>query len=239
MAAFHLTAALPAAALALARWRPELQPEPPATAPDPRAVAHEAGHALVAWHCTSVTRVLRVDVTRSSDGQPGGHVLLNRLAWRAPDALWCELAVTLAGMAGELVVFGRVRSLNSADDLAQGLSLARSLAEIGTPPPWSDVPASTLAFGDMFADPIDGAVIGVMRAGYAMARHVIMERSLPFCRLMAALSLGSALGEGELAAALGPRPFSQVIVAVLAATGRYVPARFVLEPQTNRVSYAK
>jgi hypothetical protein len=57
---------------------------------------------------------------------------------------------------------------------------------------------------------------------------VITERIQQFCRLMAALSPGLALGESELMAALGPRPFSQVIVAVLAATGSSVQARFVL-----------
>ena len=43
--------------------------------PDPSVIAHESGHALLAWYCTAVADVLSVNTRTNSVGGVGGHVI--------------------------------------------------------------------------------------------------------------------------------------------------------------------
>lgn len=212
LTAFSLTASGPLLALAWA-WRrtplplPLPEPEPDL---DPRVVVHEAGHALTAWHCTAVARVLSVNVLQNSRGGPGGFV---RSAWLttapAPALAWCQLVVALGGLAAEMEILRSCRSAPASDDFRDAALLCRAIVQAGAvEPPWPALPERAIALERAFAESPPDDEARVLRAGYAKARDLVAERRRALARLVVLLADRRVVGGVELEGPLGSRPIA-------------------------------
>ena len=205
LAAFALTAVAPAVAAALG-WARRATTTRPAV--NPVVVLHEAGHALLAWHCTAVSDVLHVDTRVALDGSPGGYV---RNAWLTaapkPAIHWCRLVVALGGVAAEMMVSRRARSGPASEDLMEAAALCRAIVRVGgVDPPWSPPRDRGLAFERVFVDQLTAEELRVMRSGYSMARDLLEMRAAALASLLVLLAERPAVRGDELRRALGPRP---------------------------------
>lgn len=204
--AFALTAVGPAVAAAIGWSRRALTPHPDV---HPVTLVHEAGHALVAWHCTAVAYVESVDTMKTGYGTRGGHV---RNAWLAnapqPALDWCRLVVTLGGIAAEMIVIRRARSGPASEDLMEAAALCRRIVQAGgVDPPWSHRPRERrLAFERVFVEQLTEEELRVMRLAYAMARDLLAQRLLALARLLALLIERPIVRGDDLHPALGLRP---------------------------------
>lgn len=168
-----------------------------------RAAAHESGHALVAWSSMHVSRVTGARLK----GIGGGMVNYDIRAFLR-SAAWDATAIGLAGLAGEIVAFGTVRSGDSENDLVKARTNAQRIVDGGWARPWVAVPGAGLDIGAMFESPPSTAVAETLRACYLRARGTILQRPDLFKRLQQEL-----LARGEIDAAgierlLGPRPWT-------------------------------
>jgi ATP-dependent Zn protease len=208
LTAFALFAA-PVAAAALVRQRPRRAPlteRPPCVSTT--VVVHEAGHTLLAWHCTAVADVLLVNVRANASGGPGGFV---RNAWMTagpqPATNWCRLVVALGGFAAEMMVMQRASSGPSREDLLEAAALCRAIVRAGgAEPPWPAPREREIAFERAFAEEMSGAELAVMRAGYATARDLLARRAESLTRLVVFLLRKPVARGDELAEVLGHRP---------------------------------
>jgi ATP-dependent Zn protease len=202
---FGLTTSAPGLA-ALFGWRRAVVPT---LVPNQATRVHEAGHAIVAWHCTAVVDVLTVNTEQSGDGVLGGHV---RSAWlvNAPQPAldWCRLVVTLGGVAAEMMVIRRARSKPSSGDLMEAVSLCRRIVQAGgVVPPWSHRPRERrIAFERVFVEQLTEEELRVMRFAYAMARDLLAQRSSALARLLALLVERPIVRGDDLYQVLGLRP---------------------------------
>lgn len=231
---FALTAFCPIAALALSpRARSPLPPLPDAF-PDlePATVVHEAGHAVLAWYCTAVVDVTCVNVRRDSGAKAGGHVSYRSLPVSSPAAVWCDVVVSLAGLAAELMVFGSFFSGRCASDLSCARRGAEAIVRSGYEPPGGLGPGPSLPFDRMFADPLPDQELRVLRAAYRVARDILEERSEDLSRLSQLLISRPVVGGADLRSVLGRRPFTLSSV-ILHGLGKPVPAGFVV-PKWDR-----
>lgn len=205
LVAFALTAIGPAIAAAFGWSRRALTLDPEV---HPVALIHEAGHALVAWHCTAVADVLSVNTKRSGDGALGGHVTNAWLVNAPQPALdWCRLVVSLAGIAAEMMVIRRARSGPASEDLMSAAALCRSIVQAGgVDPPWPAPRDRRLAFERMFIEQLTEEELRVMRSGYAMARDLLGQRPIALARLLTLLIERPIVRGDDLRPALGPRP---------------------------------
>ena len=93
--------------------------------------AHEVGHALVAWFgCLATVRVRYIGWDRR------GYACCYADTKRKCSALelWHRLAFSLAGLAGEITLLGRIENPKSShSDLSEALGEARTLIELGLP----------------------------------------------------------------------------------------------------------
>ncbi len=74
-----------------------------------RTVTHEAGHALIAWTSSTVTRITAIAIGATNDIETVGftnYVTFYRHDPEAPHDLWELCAISLAGLAAEEVVYG-------------------------------------------------------------------------------------------------------------------------------------
>lgn len=211
LAWFELTVGVPVAALAvqaLSRAARKLHPLIIQPQVDPTVVLHEAGHALLAWHCTAVDSVLSVNTRESAIGGPGGYV---KSAWlvNAPQPAldWCRLVVVLGGVAAEMMVARRARSGPASEDLMAAADLSRRIVQAGgADPPWSESWDYKLAFERVFVEQLSDAEMRVLRIGYAAARGMLARRPTALARLEVLLAERHVATGEELRAALGKRP---------------------------------
>jgi cell division protease FtsH len=100
-----------------------------------RAAIHEAGHAVCAWNHPQIVRINRVTIDEGSTGE--GEVRYIRAKIDTDDSLWCDVMVSMGGIAAEVMEFGRFRSGPARNDLEKALATARVLASrSSTQPPW-------------------------------------------------------------------------------------------------------
>lgn len=188
----------------------EIRVAPPVPAvfedtPDWRKAAHEAGHAVVAWSCTMVQTVHEVTIAA-----PDGGYVKYADAYRPSehtDARWCDTVIALAGVAGEVAVYGRVRSGPASADLRCAMEHARQLS--GVAPPWRldavTRSAVVLPFDAMFEEPPSREQIAVLRHAYLIARHILCVRDPSHRHLMVTLHAKRVLNEEDLTGVLGTR----------------------------------
>lgn len=168
-----------------------------------RILAHEAGHALAAWHCT-VVDTIDVDCTL-----PAGGIVRSRMSVRgasgnaqalAAEMHWCRLVITLAGIAAELRVFGTCRTLPCGEDLVLAREIVALLAAHG-----HDRRKDTglVPFHQFYAEPLTNDEAAVLHAAYADARAIVDGPGL--LKVILLLAGSPKATDRELARALGSR----------------------------------
>ena len=174
-----------------------------------RLAVHEAGHAITAWWCSGVDQVKLITIEEPT----GGKIYLN-FNPRAKNILWCDLVITLAGIAAELSVYSKVRSKPAEKDLTIARDLARQLAGKGaTSPPWSVKHSKdySLSFGKMYHSTPSDLEQEILKEGYRHARFLLNKRSGHFDRLVSFLLLHRSVKEEQAAEILDDRGFTRVV----------------------------
>jgi hypothetical protein len=170
---------------------------------------HEAGHAVVAWHATGVRHITEVRLHDEGGGHVQLHYIVDESYGDDSDASrWCRLAILLAGVTAETLVYGRCQTRGAADDLVRARELAQ---RIYAHPPWVDRAAPTLCFDRMFYDKPKGRVLDNLSIGYRMARRLLRARELPFYRVVGMLLARRVVRGTELSDVLGIRVFTMVV----------------------------
>ena len=165
-----------------------------------RLAVHDAGHAVAAWCCTAV-----IDIEIATiEAEQGGYV-----RWRMPRErhadLWHFLVITLAGVAAEAMVYSRSRSEAVA---SSDFAFARKYAEqlVGVDLPWRDPGGPTIDFQKIYVKPSPSPeVIGVLKAAYRMARHVIRAHGGDYYRVVSMLLTHRTATQRHVERVLGSR----------------------------------
>jgi ATP-dependent Zn protease len=193
---------------------PSLATDPPPPPPRSdalrlRTAVHETGHALVAWCCTGVREISKLTIDVNVDLNAEGHVAYSMLYLTdAATALdWCEMAISLGGIAAEVTVYRKVRTLQAAADLQKALHRARLLATAGaTKPPWSwSAPARALPFGAMFDPAPSPTEVEILRQAYHAAILIIAAHGDRFHAIVDRALAKRTLDETDLESILGSR----------------------------------
>lgn len=142
---------------------------------------HEAGHAIAALRCPLVTSVDRIHI--APDGGYVSYVI------RGDDVrtMWCSTVILLAGVAAEVMIYGRFRSGRAASDLAKARSLAETLVLKGFQVPSGARARHTLDFAAMFETRPDPKVAAVLQAAYTTSRALLDKHQAQHGRLTGAL----------------------------------------------------
>lgn len=173
-----------------------------------RVSAHEAGHAIVAWGATHVGTV-----TVLCEDDSGKTLCAGRPVPDISAAQWAELVVLLAGIAGELQVFGRFRSGPAASDLDKARALSAALIAAGYEPKVS-APAVTVPFSKMFVEPLTDEESRLFESAYGYARAIIRAHRIRFWRLVALLHSRGEVRDADLERVLGSRAPMKILAAI-------------------------
>ncbi len=173
-----------------------------------RVSAHEAGHAIVAWGATHVGSVAVLCEDDSGKTLCAGSRVSDLQA-----AQWAELVVLLAGIAGELQVFGRFRSGPAASDLDKARTLSAALVAAGYQPKVS-ANAATVPFAKMFVEPLSDEESRLFESAYSYARAIIRAHRVRFWRLVALLHSRAEVRDADLERVLGNRAPMKMLAAI-------------------------
>ena len=180
--------------------------------PVKRIAAHEAGHALLAWRSPYVTKVAEVSLLR-------GRTTFFQVLGDSPDLLFDQIVIRLAGIAGELAVFGKYRPKGGVTDVVSAREWAEALAEHDDYSLWRlrrlieakpgpegrpDVP--TLDHEALFPGLARDIVWGILDRAYIAAWDGIKAADDAHARAMRALIENDRLDRSDLYAIFGPRP---------------------------------
>ena len=170
---------------------------------------HEAGHALLVWHSPYV-----YVITNAQIDTMGGVVNYRMVKPATETALWTELTVKLAGLAGEVIASGRLKSMGAEGDLGRARELAteifeeygdrevrRRLAKLTV--------ESSIDIGALFRNPLRPEVRMILNAAFLAAKEHLIEFEAPFRRIAVALLERRRLSHDDLRKILGPRPWSR------------------------------
>jgi ATP-dependent Zn protease len=184
------------------RLRPRRQSRRPVDSNECRMAVHEAGHALVAWACSTVLDIHDVTIELKT----GGHVHYRRWVKEEPDYHWCDGVVSLSGLAAELLVYAKTKSKPAEKDLTDALAAVRQVGE--SRPPWGRLPTLIHpSFAPAFATRPSNAELAALGQCYSMARHVIVSHGDKLDRLVALLLTKRTVTEKEIESLLGGRFF--------------------------------
>jgi ATP-dependent Zn protease len=173
-----------------------------------RAAVHEAGHTLAAWCCTLVDTVDSVTIERPE----GGHVLYRQNVADTTEGVWCELVITLAGLAAEISEFNVIRSGESESDLQKSLASAKNLASNGsTKSPWGTFSREkTLKFKNMYRD-LEPVHEQILAEAYTMCHEIIEAHGNKFYKLVSVLLTKKTISQSDLESVLGNRSFINIV----------------------------
>jgi ATP-dependent Zn protease len=166
---------------------------------------HEAGHVLFAWLSVHVAEVGSVEV----DAPLGYSGRVRYKTFPMPEVylLWFEVVMSLAGLAGTAIVYGRFRSGGARLDLEQARASAEAIVDAGVQPPaWAVAEPSSIDFASMYRTPMRPEVARVLCTGFAVARRLLLAESVRFDDLRVEILRRRRLGPDDLARILGPRP---------------------------------
>ena len=163
---------------------------------------HEAGHAVVAWHCPVVGSVtdMIIEPARGGDAHWQGRVLHD---WSAPpDArrAW-DIVIALAGLSAEMLCYGQVRTL-LLRDLDEALAAVRSFCRQGASWPLGAPQVTTPMPFTMRCTDAEAMVLG---RAWATACALLARHREAHARLASAIAVRRRLNDAELAGILGPR----------------------------------
>ena len=163
---------------------------------------HEAGHAVVAWHCPVVGSVtdMIIEPTRGGHALWQGRVLHD---WSAPPEsrqAW-DIVIALAGLSAEVLCYGQLRTL-LLRDLDEALAAARSFCRQGASWPLG---APQVAPPMPFTLRCTDAEALVLGRAWATACALLARHREAHARLAAIIAVRGRLNEADLAGILGPR----------------------------------
>lgn len=186
--------------------------------------AHEAGHAILAWFCKSLTLVeLRVGGTRN-------HVIFSTLNPVTAELAWDNLLAVIGGVAGQFRARLTAHGSESGRDLEQARRLAESIViqlvlrgvpvSVAFPIDVSD----RATISRMFHDEPSKPVRHVLEAAYLKARLVLRVYDIEFSALRRALRFRDHFTAREVEFLIGRSPAARLV-----ARGffRRAAARFV------------
>lgn len=172
-----------------------------------RAAAHESGHALAAWSSIHVVRVTGARL----QGPGNGMVRFDMVdAKSRGGAAWDRVMIGLAGLAGEILTFGSVRSADAEYDLTAARDDAARIVAGGWQRPWSPTDGRGLDIGAMFAEPPTPAVRETLGECYRRARVVILHRPDLFGMLQRELLRHGEIDADGIVKLLGDRPWARL-----------------------------
>lgn len=168
-----------------------------------RTAIHEAGHAVAAWCCTGVTRVTSAEIDDKK-----GVVKMMFVIDGSQETAWCRTAIMLAGIAAEMLVFPKTKSLESQTDLLAARELASTLT---TDPPWSVSVPGTLPFDKLFATPLSDKERLALHNAYTMAKYIVIAHGRKYFRIVSMLLAQKNASEADMERVLGNRNFMSVV----------------------------
>jgi len=176
-----------------------------------RTAAHEAGHAIVAWLSPFVGEIELVEIDTVWPWTSGRI----KYSWNGrfppiPAKLWDQMALKLAGMAGEIAGANRAASRGNCPDFNGALRIAEQLSRGGPENgcPWDilDQPGR-IDFEKVFGCS-EQRLIDILNLGYRRARLLIQDNRPTFDKLRRRLFWKKRLSGADLAAILGSRPWA-------------------------------
>jgi ATP-dependent Zn protease len=169
-----------------------------------RVAIHEAGHTITGWYHPYVAEFPRITI---DDGRIGeGFVMFARGGGERPDALWCDIAVHLGGIAAEVLEFKKFRSGHAESDLVKAKANALKLVERGElTPPWSEpTEPDDFNLAKVFGE-IDEKTARVLDLAYARAKYLVSRDERRLDIVAAALMEKGVLTNADLRKLLGWR----------------------------------
>ncbi|MFH1047388.1 MAG: hypothetical protein V1738_03735, partial [Patescibacteria group bacterium] len=170
-----------------------------------RPAVHEAGHALVAYHSRHVDRIVSV----KCNAEIGQTINYIKYGLSGLSAQWEQITIELAGMAAEIIVFGKVSSSRSRDDLVSARQFAEKIS-VRSPAtrhlcPWQDEPnLGTISIEQMFFTDRrpDTETIAIMKMAYRRAKALLICEADRFARLTIELAKAGQLQTTEISCLL-------------------------------------
>ncbi len=170
-----------------------------------RALAHESGHALVAWFSPNCESVAEVIAREDGSGIVASH-------WppeKPVRVLWERTSQILGGIAGEYCALGSYRAGGAADDLMKAINVARRIVLLqgADTVPWQgDAYAEKLTHVERaFANGITDDEALVLNRSLRHAIHMIERQRTGFDALQAHLATQRLVYGHELEAHFGNR----------------------------------
>lgn len=175
-----------------------------------RAYAHECGHAAVAWLSPAVVAVHGVTFRPRGDRAAATGIALNPSHgdYHTENALIC-----LGGLAGEVLVWGKVRSGGFGEDLPRALEsldafLRRSTVAALERRWQSRLSESSLDVASMFARRPQAALAAALNLCYRRCKRLLQDNRAGFDRLIALAERQGDLSSEDIASQFGPRPWA-------------------------------
>jgi len=175
-----------------------------------RAYAHECGHAAVAWLSPAVVSIPGITFRRY--GERAAQTAIQFLPGH-PDYLIENALVTLGGLAGEVLVWKRVRSGGFADDLPMALEALTKFLERSTVGSirrrWKDSLAdSGLDVAAMMSQRPPADLAEALNLCFRRAKRLLQDNRAGFDRLVALAERKGDLTHDDIASQFGPRPWA-------------------------------
>ncbi len=174
--------------------------------PIERIAAHEAGHAVVAWHTRSVLEFRGVYLRHSAFD--GNAATLYRFVHHPPLSFWEITAIKFGGMAGVLVGLNDFSMEGAQTDLESAVAEVQALVHLhpDTECPWR-LPKKQR--GPVVEVSVDGRendrINAVLAACFTHARRTIMRNRAMFTQLIGELVCRKRLTGRQLEKLFGAR----------------------------------
>lgn len=169
---------------------------------DTISAVHEAGHAVAASCASMVANIKSAEVYKEGGG------LVQYVVDGGEGRAETDLVLAMAGLAAEMMYFGRFHATRCKSDLMKARALAEEVivdrlpeAEDKNPPFISNVYDKPLTEHQSLA----------LRRGYAVARRVLGERREAHAKLTGHLLHFRKLDEGDLTRFFGQRRLIRVL----------------------------
>lgn len=177
-----------------------------------QVAAHEAGHALAAWHLEAIDKVIEVNVLPIHRFH-GYTITTNRSELLTVDEMFQVMVMSMAGMAAESLLTGDIHDGGQEDALhvvAHWLMISNRLSAAAAYPIAAALLAALLGVDESRKADAD-AFIGPTLAGFFAAALVLLQPRLEGLRMLAAeLRRKKVLRHRDLERLLGPRSFVKV-----------------------------
>lgn len=172
-----------------------------------RAAVHEAGHAVVAWRSPYVVSIQMITIDNAGVGCGQVQYTLSHAGGGSPQGNWDRVAISLAGMAGELVEFGKLKSGGSKQDLLNARAAAYALINNYKDPIWKKEVADTdIDMGRSFRR-VDPRVRKILNLGFARAKYICEQEKVRIAHIVTLASQNGPLGAKDIREVFGKRPF--------------------------------